>query len=287
MRRSEEKVVFLWMRWNDSVYARLGGNVMRETCLYLSNPPPLVCLTKQTIHFYDFFHMKFSLSTPLPRPIFLSNSSYTLLPSDSLIVCGGSSHQCTLYPDHILKIAFLVHFTGEIEDLPDMKYPRNNSGIIFWQDKIHIFGSFHGKKRTTSEYFDGNNWKITGNMHYPRSFFTPVAWKTLFLCGGETTGTIESFDGLNFDLLPLLLPEKCSTLTCFNGKNALIVLTTSHISTISKQTSTDKYKIEVIPRKKGSFCAVFTLPVYRNEVVFNVEGDLVARYELIDGNRVE
>lgn len=180
------------------------------------------------------------------------------------------------------KSAYIVHRSGLVKELKDMIYGRFSCGVVVWKKAVYVFGSFGGDGANKAEKgnLGGKEWKLVGEMHRPRSSFTPAVWlDSAFLCGGYRNNTIEAFDGEAIRLLDLQLPEGTNTLCCLHS-SSLAVMTSHYLVLLSKR-GTEVEKEE----KRHSICALYLYqaPVLFGEALVNVTEDKVLKYSIETG----
>ena len=278
----------VWLKSVSTLYTALSSNVVREICWYLQPFTLLAWVTETTIAAFDFDHMCLLPSSPLSSPIQSDwNSRWCVLDSERLILCGGSN-ECNshLVLSEAWKTAYLIHRNGHVRPLPLMQYGHFSCGVVTWKGNPHVFGSFGGYGGNKAENIDINaeNWEFSGEMNKTRSSFTPVIWRnSVFLCGGYRNETIETYNGTEFCLLSVKLPEGTNTLVCVID-DSIVILTGNYLTTLSKPTD-EFLKTE----KKHRTCPLYLYQapmVFRGAMV-NVTEDRVLRYSLETGELLE
>jgi len=283
----EDRVQIIWARKLVPVFTRLSTNIAREICLFLPSQLTLACIDKDNVCFFDFQTLQLMSPVSLTRSICTFNASWATVDADRVIVCEGGDNGNT-HSEKVLHTALLLHRSGRVEDLTDMKFPHNNSGVIAWRGRIHVFGSYCGPGGEKCERLPlfpvGSAWEQLPDMQFRRALFTPVVWNSaVYLCGGYENSSIEAFNGETMQLLSISLPQRDASpsLACLKN-TTLLVFTSNFLVKISMQ-GTD-FTLTTNTLEIPNCCTVYTNPVYWKNVVFNCElGNVVNKYSASDG----
>jgi len=130
-----------------------------------------------------------------------------------LVLHYACGHSFTVSQRHV------VH-TGQLQQ------PRYFHGAIEVLGQVFIFGGQTPEKLTTAERLIGAEWKICGQMHYPRTNFNPCYWTQLVYLVGGYQPFMETFDPttLEFTVVETEVPEHSMSLAIAKGESDLLVL---------------------------------------------------------------
>ena len=90
--------------------------------------------------------------------------------------------------------------------LPNMIQQRENSSILYFNQKIVVIGGNTTEELKSCEWFDYEKWEEISSLNVKRSWHSAiVAQNTIFVFGGLKTNTIEKLNG-KWEVLLIKLP---------------------------------------------------------------------------------
>lgn len=270
----DPRLLLLWAKRFPTPFSPLSFNLSREIASYLLPCSFLVWMTSNALYFID---LSTSRSSRIQLQSTISaneDSSWVMLISGRIVVCGGSGG---------VKLAYLLDRKGSVEHLSSMTYNRSAPGIIEWRGEVLVFGSYlgDGVQKCEKLALPSKQWTGLPDLHEDRSYFTPAEWgRAVYLCGGYCF-TIERFDGTSMYLLPFKLPQSSRTQTCKQG-DSLLILTTNKFITLS---NTDSPSIVWEEREPGKFSTNAKPALWREVIYCSLDGKLV-KYSAENGQKV-
>ena len=185
---------------------------------------PLVNSTE--LRFYDVSSGRYSDLIKLSQGLEVSGYPGVVWANEELICCGGGYYQAPSPHTYGLSIE------GQVRSLSDMILSRASHGLISVNGHIYSFGGVHNKVLSACERLElrtgkkNRPWEELMDMTEPRRCFTPCVYQAnVYICGGWTSHTIETFSLLtmNFVSLGVKLMEAGETLTGVVGEELVVV----------------------------------------------------------------
>ena len=145
-----------------------------------------------------------------------NHSSVVGLPDGSWLASGSTTA--------ITQVLQVDPVRKSIQPFASLRTPRFGHGLLSWKNFVYAFGGYDLKSseriRLSAE---AREWESLPDMTFQRRFFNPSAHgHTVYLCGGDGTNTVETFDTIakRFEILRgLELPHKTNTCSVvYKGK---------------------------------------------------------------------
>jgi len=163
---------------------------------------------------------------------------------------------------------------------------RYAHGIVVWKRAVHVFGSCLGDEGRLCESLDITAWTALPKMHHMRAYFTPVVWQeAVYLCGGHIN-TIEVYDGVSMELLPLRLPERSATMACAKGET-LLMITERHSTLLSGKKNTFSDASLTVKKLAQLFYSNSSSPVWWGSHFYLCSDSKILKYSVEDCRRLD
>lgn len=148
-----------------------------------------------------------------------------LLANGLVLFTGGCIRKLGLIWSYACDHSFTVSQRYVAHTGP-LKQPRYSHGAIEVLDQVFIFGGQSTERLATAEQLIGSEWKVCGQMHYPRTNCNPCYWAQLVYLAGGYQPFMETFNPTTFEftVVEADVPEGSTSLAIANGESDLLVL---------------------------------------------------------------
>lgn len=267
---------------------------MVSTCFLQPEVAGISWVTASTIQWFDAcsfqLYPQVELSSRIQANI---ASSWATVDKQTVILCGGGTDPFEPSSD-VWKSAYLLSKSGRVTSLPDMNFSHGYPGVIVWNGKVLVFGSYweQGAKECERFRLTGTAWETLPQMHKQRCSFTAAVWQeSVYLCGGQYNCTMERFDGASIHLLGFSLPEGTVSMACVN-RDTLLIFTSCYLVILSISENQDNPLMR-LKQRKGEIAQASSPPLLWNDVVYSFgipsmsRTEHVLRYSAENGNSLD
>ena len=165
-------------------------------------------ITNKSLRLYDTAEQTWGPLWTFSKIFASEHSSVLPLPDGAFLVSGSSSA--------VTEVLCLRPSSKTLTVFPRFRVARMGHGMLWWRERACAFGGYDVRACEQLNLKSSEGWTSLGDMIYSRKFFNPCAFGQLaYLCGGDSTNTVETLDGvsLRFSLLPFTLPCASNSLT--------------------------------------------------------------------------
>ena len=282
-----DRVLFLWIRKQNSPAAKLSTNISREVSAYLLCPCEQVvpAISRQTLKLYHLSPRgteENALSISVPEGI------RTCIISHKVVMLIGGS-------DRAREASFVHVATGTVEMLELMLVSRNSPGVVKKDASVYVFGG-NFEPTCTCEKFNlySRAWTRLPNMHRPKFAFTPVPYHdTIFLPEirqSEKVVEVFSVTHETFHLLTVQLPLFTDTgSTAVMDENDLVLISChGHVGRWNVDLGQGEFQVKAFNgnRESLAYCTGVPVKVGRQLYWQGYETTMLVIYDLDGDNLV-
>lgn len=214
---------------------------------------------------------------------FLHSSSWCVLPSEEVLITGGSltGHS----QNSVLKFSGKERVVSEMEG---MNVARRCHASVYWEGGGYVFGGvLEEEKMRVCERYDWKlgEWREIAQMHERRAYMGCCVYQDLLIiCGGGETSSLEIYHPSlsHFSLIPISLIDLCDVTTLLSLDTSILVFHgnfTGEVSRLDPQTGQVCRESKFCYGNSWSCCA----PVRCGDVVYCLRSESIFKYNLNTG----
>lgn len=282
-----DRVLFLWIRKQQSLPAQLSTNISREVSTYLLSPCEQVipAISRHTLKLYRLSPWGIeekALSISVPEGI------RTCVISHKVVMLVGGSERGR-------EASFVQVATGTVEMLEMMLVARNSPGVVKKDAYVYVFGG-NFEATSTCEKFNlySRAWSRLPNMHRAKFAFTPVPFHDTILLPDirMSEKTVEVFYVIpeTFKLLVISLPSFTDTAsTAVMDESDLVLISChGHVGRWNVDLGQGEFQVKGFNGNRESLAYCTGVPVKVGRQVYwqGYDTTMLVMYDLDEDNLV-
>ena len=269
-----DKVRFRWIVSVTLSYARMGGNITREICVYLSQTPRIFSVENGEISWLNTDSKRWELMCRLSERIEVSLGSFSLLAAPGILLVSGGYRVDSGCTRSLASVYQVNPVSGLVECLRSLQTPRFAHGAVYFQSTLYLFGGVNDDSPLTQ--CEEIPLKLTisprdlPSMRVSRAWINPCLHINIVYITGS--GTTDTYDPVSNAL------THCPLLNIEINPYALSVISQGNLIVL---TSTTRYiwnidsNLHFLPLSRPKSTRIWSRcsPILINESLFIVSFD--------------
>jgi hypothetical protein len=262
------KVRFFWLYTQKSFLRPISLPLLREILSYFPTYRYYPLLSSTQLYLFDLEKASF-LSLGLDFPC-SAGSRCALQSPFTVLITGAQPPKLQAYRVSLDPCSF--------ERLEPMLEPRGYHGTLYYRGFLWVFGGSGQRKSAERWGNDSESWEIVGEMHYPRSCFTPCGYEgKIYL--PEISELFKPFEMLDigrmeFFLLPFSVESMyVGSVSCLIAEELVLITHAGMLGRWSLQNDQVPMVFSLITIKEKEVMPSDSVLVHSGNWVYVVGGD--------------